>query len=169
MKTISPDRERTYSSSTKDNDSLNVQLETVRLNGVRTKNMTKNVIPIVLKLSEDVGQHHKNNKILKIKIKIVSASEPPCMTYVQDSLARRDVTLSAAPKNNGMKAHKDALSANCVSLPQNQQLSADFIIDRNVMSQASRRNSKLILLFTFQLLGKISLQLPIRQFDPMAL
>jgi hypothetical protein len=36
-----------------------------------------------------------------------------------------------------MKTDKAALSAGCVSLPQNPQLSADFMIDRNVTSQAS--------------------------------
>jgi hypothetical protein len=44
---------------------------------------------------------------------------------------------SAAHKNNGVKIYKDALSAGCVSLPRNPQLSADLMMDRNVMSQAS--------------------------------
>jgi hypothetical protein len=35
-----------------------------------------------------------------------------------------------------MKRDKDALSAGCVSLPRNRQISADFMIDRNVTSQA---------------------------------
>jgi hypothetical protein len=59
------------------------------------------------------------------------------VAYVQDSLTRRDVTSSAAPKNNGVKTHKDALSASCTPLPRNPQLSAGFMIDSNLMIQVS--------------------------------
>jgi hypothetical protein len=56
---------------------------------------------------------------------------------VQDSLTRRDVASSAAPENNAVKTYKDALSSDCVSLPRNLQASADFMMDRNVVSQVS--------------------------------
>jgi hypothetical protein len=36
-----------------------------------------------------------------------------------------------------LKTYKDALSAGCASLPRKPQLSDDFMIDGNVMSQAS--------------------------------
>jgi hypothetical protein len=98
--------------------------------------MIENLTEMALKLKEEVVHSRKDNEILKIKMETTSASERPCVAYVQDSLTRRDVTSSAAPKNNGMKRHKDALSAGCVSLPRNLQLSADFMIDRNVTSQA---------------------------------
>jgi hypothetical protein len=55
---------------------------------------------------------------------------------VQDSLAWHD-TSSAAPKNNGVKIYKDVLPAGCFSLPRNPQISADFLMDRNVTDQAS--------------------------------
>jgi hypothetical protein len=32
--------------------------------------------------------------------------------------------------------YKDALSAGCVSLPRNPQISTDFVIDMNVINQA---------------------------------
>jgi hypothetical protein len=72
-----------------------------------------------------------------VKTDAVSASERTYVTYMRDSSKWRDVTSSAANKNKGAKTFEDALSAGSVSLPRDPQLSADFMIDRNVMSQAS--------------------------------
>jgi hypothetical protein len=71
-----------------------------------------------------------------MKMETISAIVLPSVAYVEDSLTRREVTSSAAPESNAVKTHKDALSAGCVSLPRNPQLSADFMIDRNEMNQA---------------------------------
>jgi hypothetical protein len=60
---VSPDREHL-----KENDSLSVQLEAVRLNGVSMGNITENPIKIFLKLSEDGGQLCKDNNILKVTV-----------------------------------------------------------------------------------------------------
>jgi hypothetical protein len=49
----------------KDNNSLAVQLETVRLNGVCTKHAIGNIIEMVLRLSEEVGYLRKDIEILK--------------------------------------------------------------------------------------------------------
>jgi hypothetical protein len=48
----------------KDNDSFSVQPETVRLNGVCTKNMIENLTEMVLKLPEEFGHLRKDNEIL---------------------------------------------------------------------------------------------------------
>jgi hypothetical protein len=62
-KILSPERELILP-PLKDNDSLSVQPETVRLNGVCTKNMIKNLTEMILKLSEEFGHLRKDNKIL---------------------------------------------------------------------------------------------------------
>jgi hypothetical protein len=98
--------------------------------------MIENLIEMVLKLSEEVGHLRKDNEILKLKMKTFSATERPSVACVEDSLAGREVTSSEAPRNNAVKTYKDALSAGCVSLPRNPQLSADFVSDRNVVNQA---------------------------------
>jgi hypothetical protein len=78
--------------------------------------MMENLTEMALKLSEEVGHLRKDDEISKMKMEAISASEPPCITYVQDSLTWRDVISSAAPKNNGVKIYKDALSAGSLSL-----------------------------------------------------
>jgi hypothetical protein len=44
---------------------------------------------------------------------------------------------SGAPKNNGVKTYKDALSTDSFSFSQDLPFSADFMIDRNVRSEAT--------------------------------
>jgi hypothetical protein len=52
----------------KGNESLSVQLEAVRLNGIHNNSMIENLIEMVLKLSEEVGQLCRDNGYLKMKI-----------------------------------------------------------------------------------------------------
>lgn len=73
-KMVSPDREL-FHPKLKENDSLSVQLEAVRLNGVSMDNMIENLIKIFLKLSEEGGQLCKDNKILKITMENICIAE----------------------------------------------------------------------------------------------
>jgi hypothetical protein len=57
-KTVSPDGELILP-PLEDNDSLSVQLETVRLNGVCTSNMIETLIEMSLKLFEEAAYLHK--------------------------------------------------------------------------------------------------------------
>jgi hypothetical protein len=72
-KLLSPDRELVLP-DLKDADSLSVQIETERLNGVKTTDYVKNVIPIVLKLSEEVQERRKDNEMLKSSISKIAVS-----------------------------------------------------------------------------------------------
>jgi hypothetical protein len=135
-KAVSPDRELIPAPLT-DNESLIVQLKTVRLNDVCTKHAIQNIVEIVLSLSQEFGHLRKDIEILKTEMKTISATERPSMAYVQDLLTRRDVTSSAAPKNNAEKTYQDTFSVRCVSLPRNLQLSAGIVIDMKEKNQAS--------------------------------
>jgi hypothetical protein len=74
--------------------------------------MIENLIETVLKLSEEVGQSRGDNEYSKMKMEnIYTESRPSLSSCVQDSLPRRDVTSSAALKDNVPKTYKDALSA----------------------------------------------------------
>jgi hypothetical protein len=57
VRSVSPDRELILP-PVKDSDSFSVQLETVHLNGVCTKNMMENLTGVALKLSEEAGHLH---------------------------------------------------------------------------------------------------------------
>jgi hypothetical protein len=59
-KLLSPERELVLP-DLKDSDSLSVQIETVRLNGINTTNLVENLIQKVLKLSEEVQELRKDN------------------------------------------------------------------------------------------------------------
>jgi hypothetical protein len=99
--------------------------------------MTENLIEMVLKLSEKVGELGKDKEILKKRMEIISATEPPSVPYVQGSVMRCDVTSSATPKNNALKTNRDALSAGRVLLSRNPPLSADFATSRNERNDVS--------------------------------
>jgi hypothetical protein len=100
---VSPDRERFFP-KLKENDSLSVQLQTVRLNGVCMNNVMENLIKIFLKLSEEAGQLCKDN-ILKIKMENISMAERPSVLYEQESLKQHDETSSAPLKNDSVKIY----------------------------------------------------------------
>jgi hypothetical protein len=74
----------------------------------------------VAKLSAKLSHLYKDNEILNVKTKSISATERPNVTCVQYSVTRRDVKSLSAPKNKYVKTYKDALSAGCVSLSRNQ-------------------------------------------------
>jgi hypothetical protein len=61
---------------------------------------------MVFKISEKVGHLSKVNGILKIITENISAVERPSVSHMQDSLTRREMTSSAAPKNNTVKTFK---------------------------------------------------------------
>lgn len=87
-----------------------------------------------LKLWEEVGNLRKTNGILKMKIETISATDPAShmgKIHWHGVMWRHQRLLRAA------QTYKDAMSAGCLSLPRNTQLSADFVIDRKAMSQAS--------------------------------
>jgi hypothetical protein len=69
----------------KDSDSLSVQLETVRLSGVGTKNMIEYFIEMGLRLSGEVGHFRKDNEILKMKAENYQCLNEPT---VRDICAR---------------------------------------------------------------------------------
>jgi hypothetical protein len=79
-------------------------------NGVCTEHTIENIIEMVLRLSEEVGHHRKDIEILKTKMKTISATERSSVAYVEDSWTRRDVTSSAASKNNVEKTYQEVLS-----------------------------------------------------------
>jgi hypothetical protein len=72
---LSPDRELVLQ-NLKDADSLSVQIETERLNGVNTTNHVNNLIQMVLKLSKEVQERRKDNEILKSSISKIAVSVP---------------------------------------------------------------------------------------------
>jgi hypothetical protein len=73
-------------------ESISVQLETLRLNGVCTNNLIENLIQMVSKLSEEVGLLRKDNEILKMKVGKLTAAECSGSSLPdQQSLAQRDV------------------------------------------------------------------------------
>jgi hypothetical protein len=65
--------------------------------------------------------------ILKTKIEIISATERPNVTHMQESLTWCDVTSSATPRNNSVKTYKDTLSTGSVSMTRKPSLSPDFV------------------------------------------
>jgi hypothetical protein len=76
-------------------ESVSVQLETVRLNSVNTNNLVETLIQMVAKLTEEVGLLRKDNEFLKMKVGMLAAvqcsgSSPPVQP-VQQSLVQRDV------------------------------------------------------------------------------
>lgn len=89
--------------------------------------MNENHMEMFLNLSEEVGQLCIDNDIYKTKMEIISATERPNVTYVQESLTWCDVTSSATSKNNPVKTYKDTLSAGSVSMTRNPSLSAYFV------------------------------------------
>ncbi|KDR12811.1 hypothetical protein L798_13273 [Zootermopsis nevadensis] len=112
LKIVSPDRELILPTF-KDPESLSVQLETVRLNGVNTHNLVENLVQMVLKLSEDVQQLQKDNDYLKFHHNKITCGGTTTLVYsVPANKAMDTVPRSASTVADvGSKSYKDVLSA----------------------------------------------------------
>jgi hypothetical protein len=84
---VSPDRGLNLP-PLKDNDSLRIQPETVRLYGVCTKNMIENLIEMVLKLSEGFGHLRKINSVALVRKLTVPTERPQLVDEVSANFCR---------------------------------------------------------------------------------
>jgi hypothetical protein len=69
-------------------ESLSAQLEAARLNGVCSNSLLENLIEMVLKLSDEVGQLRSDNQSLKAKIESIAGAALPCVVMCAGAFVR---------------------------------------------------------------------------------
>jgi hypothetical protein len=101
---ISPERELHLPELTS-NESLSVQIETVRLNGQTTINLVEKLLAVVTNLTAEVVQVRSDNAVLKVQI-----------CELQDLLSTKSCHMKAAAgassSKGGIISYKDALASN---------------------------------------------------------